>query len=140
MKPNKHDTMRLRNKLFLISLAALAIAGTSACNQAPAKKSAQTGTVYYRNLLFSETPWDTERGTRELTVEEAKDVNSYKFIYDDDSRLLSVEFVRGDELLSYGSLGGAAQDHLTSIADNKQIKRFFDENNEPMESGRSLYR
>ena len=126
--------MKLKKNTLLLGITALIIAGIAACNQAPAKKAANTGTAYYRNLLFSETPWDTERGTRELTAEEAKDVNSYKFIYDDDSRLLSVEFVRGEELLSYGSLGGAAK--ITyEYSDSKQIKRFFDENNEQIESG-----
>ena len=126
--------MKLKNTTLLLGITALIIAGIAACNQAPAKKAANTGTEYYRNLLFSQTPWDTERGTRELTAEEAKDINCYKFVYDDDSRLMSVEFVRGDQPLSYGSLGGAAK--ITyEYSDNKQIKRFFDENNEPMESG-----
>ena len=45
-----------------------------------------------------------------------------------------MEFVRGDEPLSYGSLGGAAK--ITyEYTDNKQIKRFFDENSQQIESG-----
>lgn len=126
--------MNLKRSTILTGIAALIIAGITACNQTPAKKPADTGTVYYRNLLFSETPWDTERGSRQLTPEEAKEVNSYKFTYDESGRLSSVEFVRGDELLSYGSLGGAAK--ITyEYADNRQIKRFFNENNEQIESG-----
>ena len=126
--------MNLKRSTILTGIAALIIAGITACNQAPAKKPADTGIVYYRNLLFSETPWDTERGSRELTPAEAKEVNSYKFTYDESGRLSSVEFVRGDELLSYGSLGGAAK--ITyEYADNRQIKRFFNENNEQIESG-----
>lgn len=126
--------MKLKKQTLLLGITVLIIAGLAACNQTPAKKTANTGTMYYRNLLFSETPWDTERGTRELTAEEAKDVNCYKFNYDDNSRLLSVEFVRGDELLPYGSLGGAAKITYEYSGD-KQIKRFFDENNEQIESG-----
>lgn len=126
--------MNLKRSTILTGIAALIIAGIAACNQTPAKKTADTGTVYYRNLLFSETPWDTEKGSRPLSPAEAKEVNSYKFTYDESGRLTSVEYVRGDELLSYGSLGGAAK--ITyEYADNLQIKRFFDENNEPMESG-----
>ena len=126
--------MNLKKNTLLLGIAALIIAGIAACNQAPSKKQADSGTAWYRNLLFSETPWDTERGTRQLTADEAKEINSYKFSYDETGRLLSVEFVRGDELLSYGSLGGAAK--ITyEYADNKQIKRFFDENNEQIESG-----
>ncbi|HWR74779.1 MAG TPA: hypothetical protein VN276_04035, partial [Bacteroidales bacterium] len=105
-----------------------------ACNQAPVKKNIKSGTVYYRSLLFSETPYDLERGARELTAEEASDINSYKFTYDDTGRLLSVEFVRGDEPLGYSSMGGAAKITYT-YSDNKQIKHFFDENGQQIESG-----
>ena len=126
--------MNLKKNTLLLGVAALIIAGMAACNQTPAKKSIQTGTVYYRNLLFSETPWDTEKGTHELSPSEAKEVNSYKFNYDETGRLLSVEFVRGDEPLSYGSLGGAAK--ITSeYTDNKQIKRFYDKDGNQIESG-----
>ncbi len=126
--------MKLRNTALLLGMAALIIAGLQACNQAPAKKSVKSGTVYYRSLLFSETPWDLERGARELTAEEASDINSYKFTYDDTGRLLSVEFVRGDEPLGYGSMGGAAK--ITyAYSDNKQLKHFFDENGQQIESG-----
>ena len=126
--------MKLRKTALLLGVVTLIIAGLTACNQTPAKKSTNTGTVYYRNLLFSETPWDTERGSRELTPGEAKDINSYKFNYDNTGRLLSVEFVRGDELLGYSSMGGAAK--ITyEYSDNKQIKHFFDEKNQPVESG-----
>ena len=126
--------MNLKKNTLLLGVAALIIAGMAACNQTPAKKSIQTGTVYYRNLLFSETPWDTEKGTHELSPSEAKEVNSYKFNYDETGRLLSVEFVRGDEPLSYGSLGGAAK--ITyEYTDNKQIKRFYDKDGNQIESG-----
>jgi YD repeat-containing protein len=126
--------MKLRNTALLLGMAALIIACMQACNQAPAKKSIKSGTVYYRSLLFSETPYDLERGARELTAEEASDFNSYKFTYDDTGRLLSVEFVRGDEPLGYSSMGGAAKITYT-YSDNKQIKHFFDENGQPIESG-----
>ena len=125
--------MKLRKTALLLGLVTLIIAGLPACNQAPTKKNTNTGTVYYRNLLFSETPWDLERGSRELTPEQAKDINSYKFNYDNTGRLLSVEFVRGDELLGYSSMGAAKITY--EYSDNKQIKHFFDENNQPVESG-----
>ena len=126
-------TMKKGRSLLLLSVTVLAIALLSACNQNQTKKVAEPGTKYYRNILFSETPWDIERGSRELTPAEAANINSYKFVYDNEDRLLSVEYVRGDELLGYGSLGGAAR--ITyEYSDNKQIKHYFDENNQPIES------
>ena len=125
--------MNLRRTALLLGAAALIIAVLPACNQTPAKKSANTGTAYYRTLLFSETPWDTERGGHELTPEQAKDINSYKLTYDDNNRLVSVEFVRGDVLLGYSSMGAAKI--VYEYADGKQLKHFFDKDLQPIESG-----
>ena len=47
-----------------------------------------TGVEYYRNLQFSETPYDIEKGTHPLTADEAKTINSYKFTYDNSGRLI----------------------------------------------------
>jgi YD repeat-containing protein len=54
-------------------------------------------------------------------------------MYDNSGRLLSVEFVRGDELLGYSSMRGAAK-ITCEYSGNKQIKHFFDENSQPVES------
>ncbi|MCU0377264.1 MAG: hypothetical protein MUC78_03305 [Bacteroidales bacterium] len=126
--------MKLKKTALLLGITALIIAGLQACNQAPANKKTEARVAYYRSLLFSETPWDLERGSRELTPAQAKHINSYKFTYDDNSRLSSVEFVRGDVLLGYSSMGGAAK--ITyEYTENKQIKRFFDKDNQQIESG-----
>lgn len=124
--------MRLRKLTFALSVIAISVL-LFGCKQSPSGKAGHSGVEYYRNLVFSETPWDIERGGRELTPEQAKEINSYKFTYDDNGKLLSVEYVRGDELLGYSSMGGAAR--ITyEYKDNKQIKRFYNENNEQIES------
>lgn len=105
------------------------------CTGKTTQKNLHSGVEYYRNLQFSETPFDTEKGTHPLTAAEAKTVNNYKFTYDDSGRLISVEFVRNDVLLGYGSMGGAAKITYEYTADNKQIKRFFNKDNEQIESG-----
>ncbi len=126
--------MKSKSKLSLAVAALLAVAAITACNQAPAKQQADSGHSYYRTLLFSETPWDTERGSHELTPAQAKDINNYRFSYDDQGRLASVEYTRGNELLDYGSLGGAARITYT-YRDNRQIKHFFNKEGQPIESG-----
>ena len=105
------------------------------CTGKTTQKDLKSGVEYYRNLQFSETPYDTEKGTHSLTADEAKTVNSYKFTYDDAGRLVSVEFVRNNVLLGYSSMGGAAKVSYEFTADNKQIKRFFNKDNEQIESG-----
>ena len=120
-----------------INIAAILIIligiGISSCTGNSTKESQHTGVEYYRALQFSETPYDIEKGIHPLTADEAKTINNYKFTYDNTGRLLSVEFVRNDVLLDYSSMGGAAK--ITyDYDDNKQIKHFFNKNNEPIES------
>jgi hypothetical protein len=104
------------------------------CTGNTTKKPMHTGVEYYRNLQFSETPYDIEKGTHPLTADEAKTVNSYKFTYDKEGRLLSVEFCRNNVLLGYSSMGGAAK--ITyDYNGNKQTKHYFDKDNQPIESG-----
>jgi YD repeat-containing protein len=102
------------------------------CSTPAANKNAHTGVEYYRNLQFSETPYDIERGTHQLTADQAKTVNSYKFTYDKTGKLISVEYVRNNVLLGYSSMQGAAK--ITyDYSNNMQTKYFFDKNNEPIE-------
>lgn len=103
------------------------------CTGKTKQKSSHSGVEYYRSLQFSETPYDIEKGTHQLKDNEAKTVNSYKFSYDDNGRLLSVEFVRNDVLLAYSSMGGIAK-IVYEYKDNKQIKRYFSKDNEQVES------
>jgi YD repeat-containing protein len=129
-----NKTMKLSKMTMPVILTLVFGLGLVSCTGETTKKDKHTGVEYYRNLQFSETPFDIENGTYPLTAEEAKSVNSYKFTYDDNGRLLSVEFVRGDVLLGYSSMGGSAKIVYNYIG-NKQIKHFFNKDNEPIESG-----
>jgi hypothetical protein len=127
--------MNLKRLNLMLMVAGIAAISLTSCKQKPAETSTKhSGVEYYRNLLFSETPFDIETGTHPLSPEEAKTVNSYKFTYDNTGRLLSVEYVRGDSLLGYSSMRGAAK--VTYDYDgNKQTKHFFNEKNEPVTPG-----
>ena len=83
------------NRFILLAIIGLAL---NACNQSPAKKDADGTIKYYRGIQFSETPWDTEKGTHPLTSEEAKTINNYKFTYNEKAQLVSVEFNRNNVL------------------------------------------
>jgi hypothetical protein len=113
---------------FVMLLAVVAIS----CKPKQAEAAKKAGVEYYRSLQFSETLYDTETGLHPLTPEEAKNVNSYKFTYDDQGRLASVEYVRGDVLLGYSSMRGAAKVTYT-YSEGKQVKHFFDRNNQPID-------
>lgn len=120
--------MKITN-LFMLALVVL---GFMACNQKPATEE-DTNVKYYRQLLFSETPWDLERGTHEISAEEAEKVNNYKFTWNDDGKLASVEFNRNGVLLGYSGMGVAKITY--TYEGNKQLKYFFNKEGEPVESG-----
>jgi YD repeat-containing protein len=121
------------NKLTLPLILTLVL-GIASCTSKPTSKNGHSGVEYYRNLQFSETPYDIEKGTHPITAEEAKTINNYKFTYDESGRLLSVEFNRNNILLGYSSLQGAAK--ITyEYMDNMQTKHYFNKDNEPIESG-----
>jgi hypothetical protein len=121
------------NKLGFFVLSIVLIAGLAGCSGKGGQKDSKTSAEYYRSLLFSETPFDAERGTHKLTANQAKTINSYKFTKDNSGRLLSVEFLRGDSLLDYSSMGGAAK-IVYEYMDNKQIKSWYNKKNERIES------
>ncbi len=126
--------MKLNRFIFPLFLALVVLAGVVSCNNGKTTKNVHSGVEYYRNLQFSETPYDIEKGTHPISAEEAKNVNSYKFTYDDTGRLLSVEFVRNNVLLGYSSMGGAAK-IVYDYTPHKQTKHYFNKDNEPIAPG-----
>ena len=120
-------------RIFKLFLFGLIVLGLSSCNQKPAKNKADDHIKYYRTIQFSETPWDTEKGLHELSAEEAKTINNYKFTYNENKQLASVDYNRNNVLLDYSSIGAA---RITYTYDgDKQVKRFFNEKNEPIKNG-----
>ncbi|OFX43236.1 MAG: hypothetical protein A2X03_09240 [Bacteroidetes bacterium GWA2_40_15] len=122
------------NKMILPALLSIVLGlGIVACTGKSEKKDVKAGVEYYRSLQFSETPYDTENGVHDLTADKAKSINNYKFTYDDSGRLTSVEFNRNNILLGNSSMGAARITY--EYKDNKQIKRYFNKDNEQIESG-----
>lgn len=117
-------------KFILFALVALVF---TACNQKPAKTVAENNVKYYRSVQFSETPWDTEKGLRELTAEEAQTINNYKFTSNENGQLASVEYNRNNVMLGYSSMGAAKVTY--TYEGDKQIKHFFNEKGEPAKNG-----
>jgi YD repeat-containing protein len=125
--------MKLIKLTFILFLALIAGIVIVSCTSTATNKNLHTGVEYYRNIQFSETPYDIEKGTHPITADQAKTINSYKFTYDKTGHLLSVEFVRNNVLLGYSSMEGAAK--ITyDYSENKQVKHFFNKDNQPIES------
>lgn len=112
--------MKIFNLLFI---AALVVALYS-CSPKPAQPEVKNNVKYYRGLLFSETSFDLERGSHEITAEQAKTINNFKFTWNDKNQLVSVEYNRNDSLLEYSPMGAARVTY--SYEGDLQIKKFFD--------------
>ncbi|HZL11455.1 MAG TPA: hypothetical protein VFC65_15825 [Prolixibacteraceae bacterium] len=121
--------MKLYKILFIVAIAF----AVNSCNQKPAKTEADSHVQYYRNIQFSETPWDIEKGTHPLTAEEAKTINNYKFSTNENGQLVSVEYNRNDTLLNYSSIGAAKITY--TYEGDKQLKHFFDDKNKSTKNG-----
>jgi hypothetical protein len=125
--------MKISKLIIPLVLTLLIVIAIVSCTGKTTQKNLQASVEYYRHLQFSETPYDLEKGTYPLTPDEAKTINSYKFTYDNTGRLLSVEYVRNNVPLGYSSMGGAAK--ITyEYTGNKQVKHYFNKDNEPIES------
>lgn len=126
--------MKLKRLTLHVAILLMLVVAIQSCNQAPASNEVKAGVEHFRHIQFSETPFDTEKGIHPITAEEAKSVNNYKFTYNEEGRLTSVEYCRGDELLSYGSLGGASMISY-SYNEDEQVKSFFNKEGVQISSG-----
>lgn len=120
--------MKLKQLVYVMLFVLVA----SSCTQKAATEE-ESNVKYYRQLLFSETPWDIERGSHEISAEEAEKVNNYKFTWNENGTLASVEYNRNGVLLGYSNLRAAKIAY--TYEGNKQVKHFYDENGEQIESG-----
>jgi hypothetical protein len=118
-------------KLMIVFLVAGMVATSFYACKTKSASTESSNVGYFRSLLFSETPWDVETGVHALTAEEAKTINNYKLTYDDNKRLVSVEYNRNGVLLDYSSMGAAKVTY--TYQDSLQTKHFFNQNGELIE-------
>ena len=130
----------MSKKNFFLAVFAVLSMGMAfvSCKPKQAEPQNLARVEYYRHLLFSETSYDFERGSHPLTPEEAKTINSYKLSYDSLGRLKSVEYVRNDVLLGNSSMDEASK-IVYDYADGKQIKQFFNKDNQRIKVDGGVY-
>ena len=86
--------MKTKKRILLISAIIITSFGLFSCNQSTKKADTNENVKHYRHILFSETVFDDIRGTYPISADDANTINNYKFTYDDQGRLTSVEFCR----------------------------------------------
>lgn len=125
--------MKSYKRAFLAIVSLVLLVAVFSCTKKPNNSNTHSGIEYYRQMQPSQTPYDIEKGIHKLTPRQSKTINSYKFTYDKSGRLFSVEYMRNNVLLGYSSMGFAAK--ITyEYSGNKQVKHYFDDKNQPMES------
>jgi len=131
----KFKTFILTGSIALIGIV------LSSCNQGSNQNdSAQSADTlrHFRHIMFSETAFDGIRGTYEISSEEAKTINNYKFIFDSKNRPTSVEFCRGDVRLGYARMDAAKIE--ISYTDSTETRLFFDKDNKPAEVNGKVFK
>lgn len=123
-----YSIMKTNKFIYLFALLVTLSFGFIACNN-ETKESEDSNEVtesvkHYRHILFSETAFDNVKGIRELTAEEAKTVNNYKFTFDDKKRPVTIEFCRGEVILGYSSTGAAKI--TIEYTDSTETRLYFD--------------
>lgn len=127
--------MKKHKSLFRVAL--IGLLGIVAISCQSKSEGEDDKVKHFRHIQFSETSFDIEKGIHPISAKEAKDINNYKFTYDDAGRLVEVAYCRDTVLLSYGSIRGAAKITYT-YTDNQQIKKFFNASGEQVSQG-SVY-
>jgi hypothetical protein len=127
--------MTIKKCLFLSSLTAILSLGLISCGggQNNSEQNAQSSdnVKHFRQVLFTETNFDNIMGNHEITAEEAKTINNYKFTLDEKKRLVSVEYCRDSILLGYGSLDAAKI--VMEYTDSTETRLYFDKDNKAQE-------
>lgn len=120
--------MKTKNLVYLLSLLAFLSFGIIACNSGEKETDENTETTqavkHFRHILFSETAFDGINGSHEISAEEAKTINNYKFTYDEKNRPVSIEFCRDSILLNYSSTGAAKI--TIAYTDSTETQLYFD--------------
>jgi len=123
--------MKKNKFLFFLTFAAILSVGFISCGDKNDGKETSENVKYYRQILFSETAFDNITGNYEITAEEAKIVNNYKFTLDEKQRPISIEFCRDTVLLGYGSTD--ASKIVISYTDSTETRLYFDKDGKEQE-------
>jgi len=122
----------MKKKSFIIlAIAAIVAVGMASCTGSK-KEGTGEGSAkvkYYRHILFSETSFDNIQGSYEISAEEAKTINNYKFTFDEMNRPVSIEFGRGSVLL--GNSATDASKIVIEYTDSTETRTYFDKDTLP---------
>jgi len=103
----------------------------------------QSTTQYFRHIKFTETPLSPFEGIYPLKEADTKDLRHFRFFYDEEGRLTEVAYYFGEK--PFFPRGGMenfffyAPSIKFEYAENKVIKRYFNEQGQPVPAYRAFW-
>jgi hypothetical protein len=101
---------------------------------------------YFKHLVFRETPYSLTKGRIPISNEESKTANHYKLTYDDQNRLVLIEYRYGNHQISRrraGILDGFRNIHSKTVITynkNLEIRTFYKPNGDQRNNGMNVYK
>jgi len=102
--------------------------------------------VYFKHLVFRETPYAPIQGRNPVTKEMAKKENHYKFTYNRSDQLIKLEYKIGKQAISplrAGMMDGSADVAPITVIKyegNLEIRHFFDEQGNTSTNGMNVHK
>ena len=101
-------------------------------------------TEYFRHLVFRESPVSDMRGIYPLTKEKAQNETHYRFVYDEEERLVEVSHRIGDFIINYNdnwdSFIWFSPKVTIEYAANKETRYYFNRLDEQIEAHGKMYK
>ncbi len=101
-------------------------------------------TEYYRHLVFRETPFSDTRGNHQIDKATAQKETHYRFVYDNENRLIEVSHRLGDFIINdndnWDSFIWFSPKMTIEYSNNKEIRYYYNRLNEKIEAHGKMYK
>jgi len=101
-------------------------------------------TEYYRHLLFRESPYSDIKGVHQIDETTAQNETHYRFVYDDQNRVIEVSHRLGDFLINdndnWDSFIWFSPKMTVEYKENQEIRHFFNRLDDKIETHGKMYK
>lgn len=101
-------------------------------------------TEYYRHLLFRESPYSDIKGVHQIDKTKAQKETHYRFVYDDQNRVIEVSHRLGDFLINdndnWDSFIWFSPKMTVEYKENQEIRHFFNRLDDKIETHGKMYK
>jgi len=131
--------MELRNHLTILRMSTLFALLLMISSNVLAQK-----TEYYRHLIFRESPYSDIRGIHQIDKATSDNETHYRFVYDDQNRLVEVSHRLGDFIINdnnnWDSFTWYASKMTVEYMDNQEIRYYYNRLDKNVEAHGKMYK